>query len=327
MTAAANPAGAVDARAHRRAAEGQLGQPRQRRTPAARCPSSPGRVPAELLAQGDRRRVHQVRAAAFTTPSNSSRFASERVARCVERGEEVVDHAIGRGQVDRRREDVVARLAGVHVVVGVDRPPQSLRRRGSRSPRWRSCSTRCRSRSGTRRSGTGRPSRRPSPPRRPRGWPRPRRRRATPSSALTLRGRGLDQAEGMDHRRSMRRPLIGKFSTARWVWRPTGRRRERGPRPSSRARPGRRSSVIGLKSCARSMSTKRMTGGIRYGSRPLLRSSRMSWHLATSSVRTSPWCVGSYSELRKSLAQLVARPAALRRWRCRSPAATWMRPW
>ena len=87
---------------------------------------------------------------------------------------------LDRGDVHGGREGVVRRLAAIDVVVRVDRllarrsrRPAS-RWRGSRSPRWRSCWSGCRSRSATRPAGNGRPACRRSP--RP-----PRRRSASPS--------------------------------------------------------------------------------------------------------------------------------------------------
>ena len=88
------------------------------------------------------------------------------------------------------------------------------RRRGSRSPRWHSCSTRCRSRSGRRRPGTGRRDRR----RRPR---RPRRRSARrsrasslPSSALTRAAAALIRPSQWITGAGIGCPETGKFSTA-----------------------------------------------------------------------------------------------------------------
>ena len=79
-----------------------------------------------------------------------------------ERGDEPVARGLRDGDVERRRDDVVARLAEVHVVVGVDRRlvaelgAEASRSRGCSAPRSCSCSTRCPSRSGRRRPGTRR---------------------------------------------------------------------------------------------------------------------------------------------------------------------------
>ena len=178
---------------------------------------------------------------AFTTSVELVGLGPQRRGQVLERGDQVGDDGLGGGQVDGRGEHVVGRLAGVDVVVGVTclagltrgcAPP------AGRSPRWRSCSTRCPSRSGTRRPGTGRRGRRRHHLG-GRGWHR--RAPSTPH----VPGRGVDPAasalispRARMRRRWMGRPEIGKFSTARWVWAPHARRPGRAPPPWSRARSG-----------------------------------------------------------------------------------------
>ena len=113
---------------------------------------------------------------AFTTSAWRAAWSCRVAARCSQRGQQLHAGLADRGDVDRRREHVVGRLRRVHLVVRVDRPARAARRRGWRSPRSCSCSSTCPTRSGRRRSGTGRPTGPGRPRRRRRGspWPRPR---------------------------------------------------------------------------------------------------------------------------------------------------------
>jgi hypothetical protein len=79
-----------------------------------------GGVAGELLAERDRHCVHPVRAAGLDDVVELLRLPLERVAEPDERGQQVVDELVERGEVDGRREDVVRRLAHVHVVVRMD---------------------------------------------------------------------------------------------------------------------------------------------------------------------------------------------------------------
>ena len=115
-----------------------------------------GGVAAELLAERDRHGVHPVRAARLDDVVELLRLRLERRAEQVERGQQVVDDLVERGEVHGGREDVVRAT----VPCSRRRSRARRRRRASRAPRSRSCSTRCRSRSGRRRSGTGRRARR-----------------------------------------------------------------------------------------------------------------------------------------------------------------------
>ena len=118
----------VDAGADRGAAEGQLRQPGQGGRQALDAGADLGRVAAELLAQRDRRGVHEVRPAGLHHARELVALGLQRLRQMLQCGKEVVDQAGRGGQVDAGREDVVARLAGVDVVVGMDGPSQSLRR-------------------------------------------------------------------------------------------------------------------------------------------------------------------------------------------------------
>ena len=77
-------------------------------------------VAAELLAEGDGNGVHQMRAPGLDHVGELLRLALQGGGEPVHRGQQVVGHLAERGQVDGRREDVVRRLAHVHVVVRVD---------------------------------------------------------------------------------------------------------------------------------------------------------------------------------------------------------------
>ena len=130
------------------------------------------------------------------------------------------------------REGVVAGLAGVDVVVGVD-VDAGARRRGWRAPRSCSCWRRCRSRSGRRRSGTGRRARRATiSAGGGLGSPRPARRRSTPSSALTVAAAALTRASAwMCSRLEGRAADREVLDRALGLRPPQGVARAPGPRP------------------------------------------------------------------------------------------------
>ena len=142
--------------------------------------------------------------------------------------------------MDRGREGVVARLAGVDVVVGVYVGP-GPRRRASRSPRWRSCWSWCPSRSGRRRSGTRRRARRRRP-RRPRrrspsaGRRRGRRARRSRVAAAALTRPSAWIRRGLDRRAADREVLHRPLGLGP----PQRVARAPGPRPCCRARRGSR---------------------------------------------------------------------------------------
>ena len=77
-------------------------------------------VAAELLAQGHRGGVHQVRAAGLHDVLELDGLALQRLGQVAEGRDQVVDQGGRGGDVDRRGEDVVGGLRGVDVVVRVD---------------------------------------------------------------------------------------------------------------------------------------------------------------------------------------------------------------
>ena len=150
----------VDARADRGAAERQLADPRQHGQEPLDAVLDRLRVAAELLAERDRRGVHQVGAPGLHHRPEPALLAAQRLREVLERGDQIVDDLARRREMDRRREHVVRRLRGVHVVVRVHGRARAPPTPAGRSPRSCSCSTTCPSRSGTRRPGSGR---RPTP--------------------------------------------------------------------------------------------------------------------------------------------------------------------
>ena len=113
-------------------------------------------VAGELLAERDRHGVHQVRAAGLDDVLERLGLGGERRARAARApaaaGSSPRRARRGGPRTGRRRWTTAPCSRG--------RSGARRRRRASRSPRWRSCSTRCPSRSGRRRSGTGRRARR-----------------------------------------------------------------------------------------------------------------------------------------------------------------------
>ena len=149
----------VDAGADRRAAERELGHAGERRLePLDAQPHDRG-VPTELLAEHHRRRVHQVRAAGLHDVLELLGLGLEAPREVVQRRDEVAGGGLDGGDVDAGREGVVARLAGVDVVVGVHVDAGAWRT-ARRAPRSCSCWSWCPSRSGRRRSGRRRGARR-----------------------------------------------------------------------------------------------------------------------------------------------------------------------
>ena len=159
----------------------------------------------------------------------------------LDRGDELVGDRLDHGQVHRGREHVVRALRGVDVVVGVHRSglAQPLGRQGGHAPRSCSCSTRCPTRSGTRRPGTRRPTGRLGHlvGRRADGGRRAPVDRHVTETGVDLRRRALDERQRADQasvdrdarRSGSSRPLAGSA-------RRTGRRPGRAPPPSSHAR-------------------------------------------------------------------------------------------
>ncbi len=76
-------------------------------------------VAGELLAERHGHGVHQVRAAGLHDVLELAGLLGERALEQLQRGERAVDGDVERGQVHGGREDVVRRLAHVHVIVRV----------------------------------------------------------------------------------------------------------------------------------------------------------------------------------------------------------------
>ena len=179
----------------------------QRVARAARSPSLDLRgVAAELLAERDRRGVHQVGAARPSRPSANSRCLAPQRAGAGARapGSRSSTIAIGRGEVDGRREHVVGRLRGVDVVVGVHRPAEPLATPGWRAPRSRSCSSDVPEPVWNTSIGnwSSHCARAPPRPRR-RGSPSATSSASTPSSALTVAAAPLIEASAPISARSI----------------------------------------------------------------------------------------------------------------------------
>ena len=118
----------VDAGADGGAAEGQLADAGQR-VASSRSMAWPdlAGVAAELLAEGHRRRVHEVGAAGLDHLGELAALRRSDASRCVERRDEVVrDAPRWRPRGWPSREHVVGRLRRVDVVVGVDRLRRSF---------------------------------------------------------------------------------------------------------------------------------------------------------------------------------------------------------
>ena len=122
---------------------------------------------------------------------NSSALRANDASSALERGQQRVRRLVERGEVHGAREDVVGRLAHVHVVVGV----RALAGEVRDAPRWRSCSTTCPSRSGRRRSGTGRRARRRRPRRPPAAMRSATSRVEQPELGVHARRGALDPPE------------------------------------------------------------------------------------------------------------------------------------
>ncbi len=102
------------------AAEGQFHHPRQGVAhPVGGVPRL-RRVSRELLAEGDRSRVVEVGAPEFNHVAERPGAPGERSGEAFERGDEPTRGEAGGGDVERGRDDVVARLTAVDVVVRMD---------------------------------------------------------------------------------------------------------------------------------------------------------------------------------------------------------------
>ena len=102
------------------AADGELVEAGQHQLDALEVGVELRDVAAELLAERERHRVLQVRAADLDDVGELLGLRRERVAQARHRRDQLVHDLLGRGDVHRGRERVVRRLRHVHVVVGVD---------------------------------------------------------------------------------------------------------------------------------------------------------------------------------------------------------------
>ena len=109
----------VDPGPGRGAAERDLTDPPERVADAVGAEPDLGGEAAELLAERDRDRVHQVGAPRLHVVGELVGLGGERRREAVERRQQVVGDLAERRQVDGGREDVVRRLAHVDVVVGM----------------------------------------------------------------------------------------------------------------------------------------------------------------------------------------------------------------
>ena len=105
----------------RRAAERDLADPAQRALDPLDAEPHLRGVAAELLAEGDRDRVHQMRAARLDDIGEALGLGAQRLLQPLHRRQQVVGDLAQGGEVDRRGEDVIGRLAHVDVVVGMGR--------------------------------------------------------------------------------------------------------------------------------------------------------------------------------------------------------------
>ena len=131
----------VEAGAGGGAAERDLADAAERRLDPLHGEPHLRRVAAELLAEGHGHRVHQVRAARLDDVLELGRLRFQRALQRAHRGQQVMGDLVERRQVHRAGEDVVGRLAHVHVVVRVRAVAREVRdhlvgvhvRRGARA--------------------------------------------------------------------------------------------------------------------------------------------------------------------------------------------------
>ncbi len=108
------------------AAERDLGDLRQRVAHALGAEPDLRGVAGELLAERHGHGVHQVRAAGLDDVLELVGLGGERRLELLQRGQQLVRRLGQRGEVHRGGEDVVGRLAHVHVVVGWAPSPARL---------------------------------------------------------------------------------------------------------------------------------------------------------------------------------------------------------
>ena len=95
------PARAVDARADRRASDGQLADSRQHTHDPLDAVLDGLRVAAELLAERDRRRVHEVGAPGLDHRAEPALLPAQLLRQLLERGDQVLRQLPSRREVDR----------------------------------------------------------------------------------------------------------------------------------------------------------------------------------------------------------------------------------
>ena len=110
----------VDARADCRSAQGQLPQMVEGVPQSLQPKIELSHVAAELLTEGQRRGVHQVRPPDFDDIHEGCRFGGEAVAKPLNAGNRHLNNLRVRRDVHRGGVGVIRRLGFVHVVVGVD---------------------------------------------------------------------------------------------------------------------------------------------------------------------------------------------------------------
>ena len=112
--------GRIEARAHGRATDRQLGHAGERGLEALDTGLDLAGVSGEFLAEGHRNGVHQVGAAGLDHGLPLLGLAGESGVQVLQRGDQVLGDRLGSGDVGRGRERVVRGLRHVHVVVGVN---------------------------------------------------------------------------------------------------------------------------------------------------------------------------------------------------------------
>mmetsp|Transcript_23108 Transcript_23108/g.50917 ORF Transcript_23108/g.50917 Transcript_23108/m.50917 type:complete len:278 (+) Transcript_23108:885-1718(+) len=115
--------GGVDPRAHGGAAQGQLGE----RVQGTLGPLDPllylGGVAAEHLSEGDRRGIHQMGPPALHNIIPLLGLLFQRLVQLGQRRDKLRLQPSRRRHLQRGRDDIIRRLAHVHIIVRVDRGP------------------------------------------------------------------------------------------------------------------------------------------------------------------------------------------------------------